>query len=492
MKQNQKGKNSFDGDALKRGDRKEHFSADSSSISSKKTSSFGAADRSNGGRRTKKTAAFSGRFDLVDSFEAEESKKRRPDGPASKDTFERRENGGESEKKSVAKKSEIHSKKKGHGKKKSAEKRTGGEKFDTTAEGSIAGGRNTAEKSEKAGRTDKTEKTDRSQKTEKPSRAAAGKSPAPAKKGKKNRGAGDPYRDDSEIKTRAGNKYIPFETYDDDDIIPTTEGYYDSGKREPRLGGRSSDTTVDAVPSGAVVGRNAVRELLRSDRSVDKIYVKSGEREGSIVVIVAEAVSRKIPIVEVSGEKLDALAGSSNHQGVVALAAQKQYTDIDSILKIAKDRGEKPLIVIADGIEDPQNLGAVIRCAECAGAHGVIIPKRRAVGVTPIVTKASAGAVEHMAIAKVTNLADAVEKLKKAGLWIFAAEAGGVPYYEADFNVPSAIILGSEGFGVSRLLKEKSDFTVSIPMYGRVNSLNVSTAAAVILCHAARMQRVGQ
>ncbi len=240
---------------------------------------------------------------------------------------------------------------------------------------------------------------------------------------------------------------------------------------------------------GAVAGRNAVRELLKSGRSVDRIYVKSGDREGSIVVIVAEAVNRKIPIVETTQEKLNQMAGGPHHQGVVALAAEKQYTDVEGILKIAKDRGEIPLIVIADGIEDPQNLGAMIRCAECAGAHGIIIPKRRAVGLTPIVAKASAGAIEHMAVAKVTNLADTVEKLKKEGIWVFAAEAGGTPYYEVDFKVPAAIVFGSEGFGVGRLVKERSDVIVSIPMYGKVNSLNVSAAASVILSHAARMQR---
>ena len=258
-------------------------------------------------------------------------------------------------------------------------------------------------------------------------------------------------------------------------------------KRSPKED-KSCPGADTAIP-GAVAGRNAVRELLKSGRSVDKIYVKQGGREGSIVVLVAEAVSRKIPIIEVSQDKLDRMAGGTHNQGIVALAAEKQYTDVDGILKIAKDRGELPLIVIADGIEDPQNLGALIRCAECAGAHGVIIPKRRAVGLTPIVAKASAGAIEHMAVAKVTNLADTIEKLKKEGIWVFAAEADGVPYYEADFKVPLAIVLGSEGFGVGRLIKERADITVSIPMYGHVNSLNVSAAAAVILCHAARIQR---
>lgn len=309
-----------------------------------------------------------------------------------------------------------------------------------------------------------------------------------------------------EEKKKVESKYVPVDIYDDDDIIPDIDDAFSAYTPDKRKDGKKNyngkkdngkigngrgfrDDSRDGGVPGAVVGRNAVRELLRSDRSVDKLYVKSGAREGSIVVIVAEAVSKKIPIVEVTDSKLDSMAGGTHHQGVVALAAEKQYTDIEGILNIAKERGESPLVLIADGIEDPQNLGAVIRCAECAGVHGIIIPKRRAVGLTPIVTKASAGAIEHMAIAKVSNLADAIEKLKKAGLWIFAAEAGGTPYYEADFKGPCAIVLGSEGFGVSRLIKERSDFTVSIPMYGKVNSLNVSTAASVILCHAARMQR---
>ncbi|MBR6918547.1 MAG: 23S rRNA (guanosine(2251)-2'-O)-methyltransferase RlmB [Clostridia bacterium] len=261
-------------------------------------------------------------------------------------------------------------------------------------------------------------------------------------------------------------------------------GYTHGSKRRPDVTSKDpAEETTDAV-----AGRNAVRELLKSGRSVDKIYVKSGNREGSIVVIVAEAVDRKIPVIEATQEKLDALAGGTYHQGVVALAAQKQYSSVDDILKIAEDRNETPLIVIADGIEDPHNLGALIRCAECAGAHGIIIPKRRAVGLTQTVAKSSAGAIEHMAIAKVTNIADTILKLKKEGLWIFAAEAGGTPYFEVDFKVPAAIILGSEGEGVGRLIKDRSDMIVSIPMYGKVNSLNVSAAAAVILSHASRMQ----
>ena len=254
--------------------------------------------------------------------------------------------------------------------------------------------------------------------------------------------------------------------------------------------GSGAPRFTEPVP-GAVIGRNAVRELLKSGRTVDKLLVRRGDREGSIVVLVAEAVKNGIPVVEVSGAKLDDMSGGGNHQGVLAMAAEKEYTDVDSILAIAESRGEKPLLVIADGIEDPWNLGALIRCAECAGVRGILIPKRHAVGLTPAVSKASAGAIEHMAIAKIPNVAAAVEDLKKRGIWVFASEAGGTDFYDVDFNVPCAIVFGSEGDGISRLVKEKSDFLISIPMYGHVNSLNVSTAASVILSRAARQQRSG-
>ncbi|MGM9665708.1 MAG: 23S rRNA (guanosine(2251)-2'-O)-methyltransferase RlmB [Eubacteriales bacterium] len=261
----------------------------------------------------------------------------------------------------------------------------------------------------------------------------------------------------------------------------TPEKYCDKGTRDSGQNGEEQ--------SGIVIGRNAVSELLKSGRAIDKIYVRKGEREGSVTVLVAKAIERGIPVVESELSKLDFISGGANHQGIVAMASMKEYVSVDDILSIAKERGEKPLIVIADSIEDPHNLGALIRCAECAGAHGIIIPKRHAVGITPAVYKSSAGAIEYMAVAKVSNIATTIEYLKEKGLWIFACEAGGTPYYETDFNCPAAIILGSEGNGVGRLIKERSDFTVSIPMYGKVNSLNVSTAASVILCHAARMQR---
>jgi 23S rRNA (guanosine2251-2'-O)-methyltransferase len=254
--------------------------------------------------------------------------------------------------------------------------------------------------------------------------------------------------------------------------------------------GAHGELQFEKEDNGVVVGRNAVRELLKSERGIEKIYVKKGgSHEGSITVLVAEAIERGIAVVDAEQQKLDMLAEGANHQGIVAIAALKEYSTVDDMLDLASERGEKPFLVIADSIEDPHNLGALIRCAECAGAHGIIIPKRRAVGITPTVYKSSAGAIEHMLIAKVTNIATTVEQLKKKGVWIFSAEAGGAPYYETDFDCACAIVLGSEGNGVSKIVKDNSDYIVSIPMYGKVNSLNVSTAASVILCHVARVQR---
>ena len=266
------------------------------------------------------------------------------------------------------------------------------------------------------------------------------------------------------------------------------KGYRKNQKKNVRRDERTEHNAPQAA-EGLVIGRNAVRELLRSGRDIDKILVQRGEREGSIVVLVAEAVARHIPVIETEKGKLDSLSGYAAHQGIVAMAAEKEYCTVDDILRIAEERGERPFIVIADGITDPHNLGAVIRCAEGVGAHGLIIPKRRAVGLTPVVTKASCGAIEHLAVAKVTNLASTIDELREKGLWIFAAEAGGDAYYNTDFKCPVALVLGSEGDGVSHLIKEKSDYIVSIPMYGKVNSFNVSTAASVLLSEIARQHR---
>ncbi|MBE6630715.1 MAG: 23S rRNA (guanosine(2251)-2'-O)-methyltransferase RlmB [Ruminococcaceae bacterium] len=269
------------------------------------------------------------------------------------------------------------------------------------------------------------------------------------------------------------------------------KGRPDKGRRENerRFERPATPRAESEIGNGAVIGRNAVRELLRSGRAVDKLLVQSGPREGALVPLVGEAIERGIPVVETERRKLDALSGGAPHQGIIALAAEKEYCSVEDILAIAAERGEKPLIVVADGISDPYNLGAVIRCAEGCGAHGLIIPKRHASGLTPVVSKASAGAIEHLAVAKVPNIATAVENLKKAGVWVYAAEAGGSDFRETDMDRAVAIVMGSEGEGVSELVRKKCDYVVSIPMYGKVNSFNVSTAAAILLCEAAHQQR---
>ncbi|MBO5009968.1 MAG: 23S rRNA (guanosine(2251)-2'-O)-methyltransferase RlmB [Clostridia bacterium] len=244
------------------------------------------------------------------------------------------------------------------------------------------------------------------------------------------------------------------------------------------------------VDENVVSGRNAVKELLSGGRDIEKMYVQSGEREGSLNLLLGIASERKIPIALVERSKLDQLSGGQRHQGVVAIAAERNYYTVDEILSYAAEVGEPPLVIVADGIEDPHNLGAIIRSAECLGAHGVIIPKRRSVGLTSTVAKASAGAIEHMRVAKVTNIASVIDELKERGLWIYAADMGESLYYDTDMTGPVALVLGSEGFGISRLVKEKCDFTVSIPLSGQVNSMNVSCAAAVILSEIRRQRNL--
>ena len=259
-------------------------------------------------------------------------------------------------------------------------------------------------------------------------------------------------------------------------------------RNAPRRDNFSAAVEVD---ENVVSGRNAVRELLAGGRDIEKIYIQSGEREGSVNQLIGIASERKLPIIEMDRAKLDRISGGARHQGIVAIAAERNYSTVDEILEYAAERGEPPFIVICDGIEDPHNLGAIIRSAECAGVHGVIIPKRRAVGLTTVVAKASAGAIEHVRIAKVTNIAQTIDELKERGLWLYAADMGGESYYSTDLRSSAAIVLGSEGFGISRLVKEKCDFTVSIPMYGNVNSMNVSCAAAVIFAEVAKQRHQG-
>ena len=244
----------------------------------------------------------------------------------------------------------------------------------------------------------------------------------------------------------------------------------------------------EEAPEGVAAGRNAVLELLKSGAPIDKVFVAKGDREGSIKLICAMALEKGIPLLECDKNKLDRMAGGSWHQGVVAMTAEKEYCTRDDLFSIAEERGEAPFFVIGDGITDPHNLGALIRCAEGAGAHGVILSKRHCAGLTPVAAKASAGALAHMAVAKVSNIASAIESLKERGVWVYGAEAGGTSLYSTDMKGPAAFVFGSEGEGVSRLVKEKCDFIVSIEMYGHVNSFNVSCAAAVVLCEAARQR----
>lgn len=246
------------------------------------------------------------------------------------------------------------------------------------------------------------------------------------------------------------------------------------------------------LDENVVIGRNAVKELLHSGRDIEKLYITSSDKEGSINQLIGIAAERGIRITECDRAKLDSMAAGGRHQGIIAVAAERNYSSIDEILSYAEELGEAPFVVICDGVEDPHNLGAIIRSAECVGAHGVIIPKRRAVGLTTTVAKSSAGALEHMRVAKVTNLASAIEELKEKGLWIYAADMDGNTYYKTDMKGAVGIVLGSEGFGISRIVKEKCDFVVSIPLYGQVNSMNVSCAAAVLFAEIAKQRHNGE
>ena len=219
------------------------------------------------------------------------------------------------------------------------------------------------------------------------------------------------------------------------------------------------------------------------------MLLAKGDRAGSISALAAQCRRKGLLVKEVDSRKLDALCGP-NHQGIAALAACKETVTLDELFAAAEAKGEPPFFVVCDELEDPHNLGAVIRTAECAGAHGVIIPKRRSVGLTYAVGKASAGAVEHLPVARVQNLPSLLDELKEKGVWVYAADMDGTPWCETDFTGPVALVIGSEGSGVGRLVKEKSDFVISLPMKGRINSLNASVAAG-ILCYEVSRQRSG-
>lgn len=240
------------------------------------------------------------------------------------------------------------------------------------------------------------------------------------------------------------------------------------------------------IRSDVISGRNPVSEAIRSGRPIDRILVARGEKSGAVIGILAKARDKKIPVKEVDRVKLDYITGSSVHQGIAAFAAVKDYCTVDDIFDHANDLNEPPFIVVLDEIEDPHNLGAIIRTAECAGVHGVIIPKRRSAGLSYAVGKASAGAIEYMRVARVTNIAVLLDELKERGVWIYGADMNGADYTTCDLSGACAIVIGNEGKGISRLVRQKCDVIVSLPMKGKINSLNASVAAGILMYHAAK------
>ena len=237
-----------------------------------------------------------------------------------------------------------------------------------------------------------------------------------------------------------------------------------------------------------IEGRNAVLEALRAGKPIDKLYVLDGCPDGPVRTIIREAKKGDTIINYVKKERLDQLSETGHHQGVIAMAASYEYATVEDILEKAREKGEAPFIFVLDNIEDPHNLGAMIRTANLAGAHGVIIPKRRAVGLTPTVARTSAGAINYTPVAKVTNLKQTMEQLKKEGMWFVCADMDGTPYYQMDLKGPMGLVIGNEGEGVSRLIKETCDFVASIPMKGDIDSLNASVAAGVLACEIARQR----
>ena len=236
-------------------------------------------------------------------------------------------------------------------------------------------------------------------------------------------------------------------------------------------------------------GRNALTEALKSGRTIDKVFIAAGETDRGLQHLAAQAKEAGAVVVPVDRRKLNFMSTTGAHRGVIALAAAREYATIDDILEVAAQRNEAPLIVICDELSDPHNLGAIIRSAECAGAHGVIIPKRRSVGLTATVAKTSAGALEYMKVAKVTNIVSAIEELKQKGVWVFGTAAeGSVPMYQADLKGPAALVIGSEGDGMSRLVQKSCDMTVHIPMKGQITSLNASASASILLYEAVRQR----
>jgi len=244
------------------------------------------------------------------------------------------------------------------------------------------------------------------------------------------------------------------------------------------------------LPEDMIEGRNALSEALKSGRTIDKLFLAEGDTDKALARLAAMAKDAGAVVVTTDRRKLDQMSPTGAHQGVIAQVAAHEYATVDEILQLAADKGEAPLLVLCDELTDPHNLGAILRTAECAGAHGVIIPKRRSVGLTAVVSKTSAGAVEYMPVARVSNMAACIRDLKKQGVWVFGTAADGdTDLYHADLKGAAAIVIGSEGSGMTRLVEEGCDFLVSIPMSGRISSLNASAAAAILLYEAVRQRQ---
>ena len=245
---------------------------------------------------------------------------------------------------------------------------------------------------------------------------------------------------------------------------------------------RNNEAMHEEIREDLVLGRNAVIEALKSDTTIEYLCVSKGDLEGSIKVVLSLAKDKNVVIKEVDRRKLNEMCGGANHQGVIAKVTPFKYSEVTDIINRAKRKGEDPFIVILDEIEDPHNLGSIIRTAELCGVHGIIIPKRRNVGVTPIVYKCSAGAIEHMRIAKVTNINATIDQLKEEGIWIYGADIDGKDFsYNTNFSGPCALVIGSEGRGISKLTLKKCDVLVKIPMIGKINSLNASVAGGIMM-----------
>lgn len=264
---------------------------------------------------------------------------------------------------------------------------------------------------------------------------------------------------------------------------------YSTPRGQARSAQGNEDQGPDALAEGLIEGRNALTEALKSGRTIDKVYVAEGSTDRSLTRLAAQAKEAGAVVVPVDRRKLDQMSPTGAHQGVIAAVAAHEYASVEDILALAAERGEAPLIVICDELSDPHNLGAILRSAECAGAHGVIIPKRRSVGLTAVVAKTSAGAVEYLPVARVSNIANTIRALKEQGVWIYGTAADGASgLYRTDLTGPSAIVIGNEGEGMSRLVRESCDVLVSIPMKGHISSLNASAAATVLLYEALRQR----